>query len=775
MADPFKPKFVDLVRTFTTTTGTGAIVPGAAVAGFASFATALVAGDIFYYCMQGIDKPAEREVGRGTLLANGTITRTPISGTATNFTTGNKTIALVAAAEWYARIDDGLTAAASAGAVARQATAATRIALAAMVVTAGTTAMLTEAGREGVFRFTSGNQSARVTGDPRQGMVVAPASDTTGASGAWLRIKVGAINVMWFGAVADFVVDDLPAFNAAMAAVPTGGGELKVPAGRYFLSDTLNLHRTVWLTGEGTDWNGGGGTILRFPPNKNGIVVNHYNTHGDGIGSQGTATGSTVEGIALWGGGVSVDGSGNVSSFANGSSTSGHGVRIRTTGVKLKDVDVAFFGGDGFNINSNAGSGGVSEGNANNFLLEACQSIYNRGFAYLANGTDANAGTFNTCSAISCGGGGFIEYSFLGNTYIQCHVRDCGKTDPTNSGGPVGCCTYGGNHYYVVAGQNVAASTTPPGTNAAVWAQTYGYAQKAWVTGLTWINGSSYETNPANSNGRSVFTGCYAEASQPPCQAFAPTLFVGGLLTEVGFSPASNALWLNAEGQGGLTLPNITARKGPGAALSSMDFTSRNSAWNATNPGIVTGGLHMKWSGVDGEGAAISFGDATGGYGQSGIYTTMSNAYGTRMYLATSSSYATGSMTAIAIDEFGNVNIPRGTLSVGGAAVSRNPGVQAVTSAATVTPTFLNDLVKVTAQAVALTIANPTGTAVPGLGMAIRIKDNGTAQAIGFGTQYRPIGVTLPANTVAGKTLYLGLIYNADDTKWDVVAVAQEA
>ena len=773
MADPFKPKFVDLVRTFTTTTGTGAIVPGAAVAGFASFANALVAGDIFYYCIQGIDKPAEREVGRGTLLANGTITRAPISGTATNFTTGNKTIALVAAAEWYARIDDGLTAAASAGAVAGQAAAATRVALAAMVVTAGTTAMLTEAGREGVFRFTSGNQAARVTGDPRQGMVVAPASDTTGASGAWLRIKVGAINVMWFGAMADFVVDDLPAFNAAMAAVPTGGGELKIPAGRYYLSDTLNLHKTVWLTGEGTDWNGGGGTILRFPPNKNGIVVNHYNTHGDGIGSQGTATGSTVEGIALWGGGVSVDGSGNVSSFANGTSTSGNGVRIRTTGVRVKDVSSAFFGGDGFSINSNAGGGGYSEGNANNFLLEACQSIYNRGFAYLTNGTDANAGTFNTCSAISCGGGGFIEYSFLGNTYIQCHVRDVGSTDPTASNGPVGACTYGGQAYYMVAGQNTAASTTVPGTNTAVWVPTGGFGSRAWVTGQTWVNGSSYGTNPANTNGRNVFLGCYSESSQVPAQIFAPSLIVGGLLA-AGIDAGSNALRLSAEEGGGLTMPSLTARKGPGAALSSMDFTSRNSAWNAANPGNLFGGLHMKWSGVDGEGSSITFGDATNN-AQSGIYTTMSNAYGTRMYLATSSSYASGSMTAIAIDEFGNVNIPRGTLSVGGAAVSRNPGVQAVTSAATVTPTFLNDLVKVTAQAAALTIANPTGTAVPGLGMAIRIKDNGTAWAISFGTQYRALGVTLPTTTVAGKTLYLGLIYNSDDTKWDVVAVAQEA
>jgi hypothetical protein len=108
--------------------------------------------------------------------------------------------------------------------------------------------------------------------------------------------------------------------------------------------------------------------------------------------------------------------------------------------------------------------------------------------------------------------------------------------------------------------------------------------------------------------------------------------------------------------------------------------------------------------------------------------------------------------------------------------LSLTPSVQAVTSAATVTPTFANDQVNITAQAAALALANPTGTAVPAWGLVIRIKDNGTARAISYGTQYRSIGVgTLPTTTVAGKTLYLGMIYNSTDTKWDVVAVAQEA
>ena len=109
------------------------------------------------------------------------------------------------------------------------------------------------------------------------------------------------------------------------------------------------------------------------------------------------------------------------------------------------------------------------------------------------------------------------------------------------------------------------------------------------------------------------------------------------------------------------------------------------------------------------------------------------------------------------------------------AAANRAPAIQSVTSSATVTPTFDDDMVKITAQAANLTLANPTGTAIPGLGMVIRIKDNGTARTITYGSQYRAIGVTLPATTVISKTLYLCMIFNSDDTRWDVVSAGQEA
>ena len=106
---------------------------------------------------------------------------------------------------------------------------------------------------------------------------------------------------------------------------------------------------------------------------------------------------------------------------------------------------------------------------------------------------------------------------------------------------------------------------------------------------------------------------------------------------------------------------------------------------------------------------------------------------------------------------------------------SYTPRVQSVTSSATVTPTSTNDLVKITAQAVGLTLANPTGTFDEGKDLIIRIKDNGTARSIAYGAKYRAIGVTLPTTTVLSKTTYLGIIYNSTDDTFDVIGVTTQA
>ncbi|NTU69318.1 hypothetical protein HGB13_00600 [bacterium] len=108
-----------------------------------------------------------------------------------------------------------------------------------------------------------------------------------------------------------------------------------------------------------------------------------------------------------------------------------------------------------------------------------------------------------------------------------------------------------------------------------------------------------------------------------------------------------------------------------------------------------------------------------------------------------------------------------------------NPRLVTATSYTTDTGTSLDvstcDQFEVTAQAGALKLNNPSGTPTGGQRLTVRIKDNGTARALTYDTQFRAMGVALPSTTVLSKTLYLGFIFNATDTKWDLVAVAQEA
>jgi hypothetical protein len=104
-----------------------------------------------------------------------------------------------------------------------------------------------------------------------------------------------------------------------------------------------------------------------------------------------------------------------------------------------------------------------------------------------------------------------------------------------------------------------------------------------------------------------------------------------------------------------------------------------------------------------------------------------------------------------------------------------NARVQTVASSATVTATSTNDIVTITAQSEGLTLANPTGIFTEGQSLIFRIKDNGTARTIGYGANFRAIGVTAPTTTVANKTTYIGCIYNSTDTKFDIIGLCTEA
>lgn len=91
-------------------------------------------------------------------------------------------------------------------------------------------------------------------------------------------------------------------------------------------------------------------------------------------------------------------------------------------------------------------------------------------------------------------------------------------------------------------------------------------------------------------------------------------------------------------------------------------------ALNTTTPGLGNFGLHFTGQTTVDNAAGITWNGGTGTTGaQAGIYVQGSGSYGTKMYLATTDNYSTGSKTAISIDHTGAVSVTRGSLSVFGA------------------------------------------------------------------------------------------------------------
>ena len=127
------------------------------------------------------------------------------------------------------------------------------------------TVLLTAALRFGLFTWNSANLATAVTNDPGQGMWVAPASDTTGASGAWVRQTAGRFSIGWWGAVGDALFNapfpPVPWATATVSNSPTDNGPALANFGvfaRYWCM-TLGLSLSMYTpppTGQGYVFNG---------------------------------------------------------------------------------------------------------------------------------------------------------------------------------------------------------------------------------------------------------------------------------------------------------------------------------------------------------------------------------------------------------------------------------------------------------------------------------------------------------------------------------------
>lgn len=70
---------------------------------------------------------------------------------------------------------------------------------------AGAALYLSVSGCHGWFEWNGGNLSSEVMGDSKQAVYIAPASDVTGANGAWVRQYRGNLRFDWFGTDSDSV------------------------------------------------------------------------------------------------------------------------------------------------------------------------------------------------------------------------------------------------------------------------------------------------------------------------------------------------------------------------------------------------------------------------------------------------------------------------------------------------------------------------------------------------------------------------------------------
>ena len=167
-----------------------------------------------------------------------------------------------------------------------------------------------------------------------------------------------------------------------------------------------------------------------------------------------------------------------------------------------------------------------------------------------------------------------------------------------------------------------------------------------------------------------------------------------------------------------------------------MTVTSSTGTFTLTNAKTLTVSNTMTFTATDGSTLAIGTGGTLGAVA----------------YTALSSNFAwTGVHTF-------NKTIPNIGTGTGGS----------VTPTSDSTPQF-----NISATS-AVTVNAPSGSPSDGQRLMLRFLDNGTARNITWNGIFVGIGLTLPSTTVISKYLYVGCVYNANSSKWDVVATGQQ-
>lgn len=167
-----------------------------------------------------------------------------------------------------------------------EANCADRVALASVDVTRNTVALLTESGRQGWFQWDGSNLSTKVTADPSQAVYVPPSTNTTGASGCWVRVggAKGPLYLTWFGAVGDLITDDTAPIQRGLNLAYSLKTVLIIN-GQYRQNGQVTLPAYVRMTGVGDTQ-----TIYGDLANRASLIETYHQYPYVGANGENTAT-----------------------------------------------------------------------------------------------------------------------------------------------------------------------------------------------------------------------------------------------------------------------------------------------------------------------------------------------------------------------------------------------------------------------------------------------------------------------------------------------------
>jgi hypothetical protein len=430
-------------------------------------------------------------------------------------------------------------------------------------------------------------------------------------------------------------------------------------------------------------------------------------------------------------------------------------------------------------------------------MSAATRSIVNGGTGYTLNDTiTVSGGTFTTAASftVSAVSGGVVTTLIAANggTYSVLPTGTLSTTGGTGTGLTITIDTWSVRGLTIgTAGSGYVEQPTVTFSGGGG----SGAAAYATVGSDTTIKSIGANLLLNSVSGTQIQASDVAGASTVAWWGFTGTnASTGTMITRVAGGGTNTTLSFIAKGTGAIQF--ATANTGTNVQMQVSNTAS------AVNYVQVTGGTTGSGPVISGQGSdttvsllfqakgasgTISFGNIAGTGNQAFRISTAAAVNTGNLILVTGAAAgASPSIAAISGTSGTDADIDL-TLTPKGAGrvnitTSIKPKVNSTTSVAS--PLAWNstsyDEYALTALANALTISADANTApADGQRMMFRFKDNGTAQTLtwttGSARAFRVVGVTLPTTTVASKLLYVGCIYNAADSRWDAIAVGQEA